>query len=182
MYLSWLILVSELFRFLSVLLVRDKLCCMKYSLKLKLNLSLAVVTTFYVSSFMGRGFRLSSQPLDHSRYSEEFQFILEHPSANPRESPYFIYSGLYSKSSFVTSFLDLSNTANFPLDVVVLGRAGSNSTKINFISRSPYRPMISVGDYTNDYCCAEKILFSFYALNVTKPGRRAKAKTAITTK
>lgn len=123
---------------------------------------------------MGRGFRLSSQPFDHSRYSEEFQFTLEHPSGNPRESLYFIYSGLYSKSSFVTSFLDLSNTANFPLDVVVLGRARSNSTKINFISRSPYGPMISVGDYTSDYCCAGKIVFSFYALNVTKPGRRAK--------
>ena len=146
-----------------------------------MNLSLAVVTTFYVSSFMGRNFRLSSQPFEHSRYSDEFRFTLEHPSGNPRYRPYFIYSGLYSRSSFVTSSLDLSNTGNFPLDVVVLGRAGDNSKKINLINRSSYGQMISVGVYTNDNCCARKIVFSFYALDVTKPGKRTKAKTATPT-
>lgn len=130
---------------------------------------------------MGRGFRLSSLPFDHSRYSEEFRFTLEHPSGNPKERPYFIYSGLYSRPSLVTSYLDLSNTGNFPLDVVVLRGAGNNSRKINLINRSPYRQMISVGDYTNDNCCARKIVFSFYALDVTKPGRKTIAKTALTT-
>lgn len=137
-------------------------------------LSLAVVTTFYVSSYMGRVFRLSSLPFDHSEYSEEFRFTLEHPSGNPKERLFFIYSGLYSRTSFVTSDLDLSNTANFPLGVIVLSGSGSNSTKINLISRSPYGQMISVGDYTNNNCCARKIVFSFYALDVTKPGRKTK--------
>ena len=146
-----------------------------------MNLSLAVVTTFYVSSNMGRGFRLSSLPFDHSQYSEEFRFTLEHPSGNPKERPYFIYSGLYSRSSFVTPYLYLSNTGNFPLDVVVLGEAESNSRKINLINRSAYGQMITVGEYTNDICCARKIVFSFYALDVIKPGRRTIAKTEITT-
>lgn len=143
-----------------------------------MNLSFAVVTTFYVSSYMGRYFRLSSQPSEHSRYSEEFRFTLEHPSGNRKERPYFIYSGLYIRPSFVTSSFDLSNTRNFPLDVVILGRAGSNSRKINLINRSPYGQMISLGDYTNDNCCARKIVFSFYALDVTKPGRRTKIKNS----
>ena len=130
---------------------------------------------------MGRRFRLSSLPFDHSRYSEEFRFTLEHPSGNPKKRPYFIYSGLYSRSSFVTSYLYPSNTGNFPLDVVVLGRAGSSSRKINLINRSPYGQMISVGDYTNDNCCARKIVFSFYALDVTKPGKKTIAKTSIAT-
>ena len=146
-----------------------------------MNVSLAVVTNFYVSSYMGRGFRLSSLPFDHSGYSEEFRFTLEHPSGNPKERPYFIYSGLYSRSSFVASYLDLSNTGNFPLGVFVLSGAGSNSTKINLINRSPYGQMISVGDYTNNNCCARKIVFSFYALDVIKPGKKTTATTAITT-
>lgn len=134
-----------------------------------------------MSSYLGRDFRLSSLPFDHSRYSEEFRFTLEHPSGNPKERPYFIYSGLYSRPSLVTSYLDLSNTGNFPLDVVVLRGAGSNSRKINLINRSPYGQMISVGDYTNDNYCARKIVFSFFALDVIKPGRKTIAKTALTT-
>ena len=126
---------------------------------------------------MGRDFRLSSLPFDHSGYSEEFRFTLEHPSGNPKERPYFIYSGLY-RSSFVTSYLNLSN---FPLGVIVLSGAGSNSTKINMINRSPYGQMISVGDHTNNNCCARKIVFTFYALDVTKPGRKTMSKTAATT-
>ena len=130
---------------------------------------------------MGRGFRLSSLPFDHSGYSEEFRFTLAQPSGNSKERPYFIYSGLYSRSSFVASSLDLSNTGNFPLGVFVLSGAGSNSTKINLINRSPYGQMISVGDRTNNTCCARKIVFSFYALDVTKPGRKTMSKTAVTT-
>ena len=127
---------------------------------------------------MGRGFRLSSLPFDHSGFSEEFRFTLAQPSGNSKERPYFIYSGLYSRSSFVASSLDLSNTGNFPLGVFVLSGAGSNSTKINLINRNPYGQMISVGDRTNNTCCARKIVFSFYALDVTKPGRKTMSKTA----
>ena len=130
---------------------------------------------------MGRGFRLSSLRFDHSGYSEEFRFTLEHPSGNPKERPHIIYSGLESRSSFVASNLVLSNTGNFPLGVFVLSGAGSTSTKINLIDRGPYGQMIFVGDQTNNNCCARKIMFSFYALDVTKPGRKTMSKTAVTT-
>ena len=128
-------------------------------------------TIFYVSSYKGRHFRLSSQPFDHSLYSEEFRFTLEHPRGNPKETLYFIYSGVYSRPSLITSVLYLSNYRNFPLDVVVLSSARSNSRRISLVNRSPYGHMISLQDHSKDNCCARKILLSFYAFNVTEPGK-----------
>ncbi len=66
--------------------------------------------------------------------------------------------------------MDLSNSRNFPLDVVVGSTAGSNSKRINLVDRSPNVHMISLGDHRDDKCCASKIVFSFYAVNVTQPG------------
>ncbi|KAL9987564.1 hypothetical protein ACROYT_G001896 [Oculina patagonica] len=128
------------------------------------------VTTLYVSSYKGRHFRLSSQPFDHSFYFEEFRFTVEHPQGNPNETPYFIYSGVYRSPSVITSVMDLSYSRNFPLDVVVLSSASSNSRRINLVDRSPNGHMISLGDHRDDKCCASKIVFSFYAVNATKPG------------
>lgn len=124
-----------------------------------------------MSSYKGRYFRLSSRPYDHSLYSEEFRFTVEHPQGNPKETPYFIYSGVYSRPSVITSVLDLSYSRNFPLDVVVLSSAGSNSKRINLVDRGQYSQMISLGDHRDDNCCARKIVFSFFAVNVTKPGK-----------
>ena len=132
------------------------------------------ISTFYVSSYnKGRHFRLSSKPLDQSIYSKEFQFSLEHPQGNPKEKPYFIYTGVYDTPSILSSVLDVSNHFNFPLDVVVLSRTGNSSRRINLVDRSPYSHMFTVGDHSNDdYCCARKIVFSFYAVNVTQPGKK----------
>ena len=134
-------------------------------------------TTYYVSSYKGRTFQVRSQPSDHSLYSEEFQFALEHPRGNPKETPYFIYSVASSGQSVITSKLDLANYRSFPLDVVVLSSAaGNNSRKINLIDRSPYGQMLSLDDYRNEDCCTSKTVFSFYAFNVTEPGEITTAK------
>ena len=68
--------------------------------------------------------------------------------------------------------LDVSNYLNFPLGVVVLSRTGNSSRRINLVDRRPYSHMITVGDHGNNDCCARRILFSFYAVNVAKPGKR----------
>ena len=137
------------------------------------------VTTYHVSSYKGRYFRLSSQPFDHSLYSEEFRFTLEHPQGNPKEIPYFIYSGLYRRPSLVASVLDVSNSRNFPLDVVVQSSAGNNSRTISLVDMNAYGHMISLEDYENNNCCTGKIVFSFYALNITEPGKRLATVTAV---
>ena len=129
-------------------------------------------TTYYVSSNKGRIFQVRSQPSDHSYYSEdlEFQFTLEHPRGNPKETPYFLYSVASAGESIITSEMDLANY-RLPLDVVVLSSAaGNNSRKINLIDRSPHGQMISLDDYRNEDCCTRKTVFSFYAFNVTEPG------------
>ena len=123
------------------------------------------------SEYKGRHFRLSSQPLDQSIYSEEFQFTLERPQGNPKEKPYFIYSGVYAAPSIISSVFNVSNYLNFPLDVVVLNRTGKSSRRINVVDRRPYSHMITFGDDSNDDCCARKIVLSFYAVNVTQPGK-----------
>ena len=134
-----------------------------------LDFSFAEETTYYVSSYKGKDFQISTQPSEHSGFSEEFRFTLEHPRGNPRETPYFLYSGASSGQSFVTSTLGRSN---FPLDVVVLNSEalGRNSRKIYLIDRSNYSPMISLYDHGNVTCC--KLNFSFYAFNVTETGKR----------
>ena len=125
------------------------------------------------SEYKGRHFRLSSQPLDQSIYSEEFQFTLERPQGNPKEKPYFIYSGVHAAPSIISSVLNVSNYLNFPLGVVFLNRTGNSSRRINVVDRRPYSQffMITFGDHSNDDCCARKIVFSFYAVNVTQPGK-----------
>ncbi len=137
-----------------------------------LHLLFSDVTTLYVSSYKGRHFRLSTQLFDHSLYSEEFQFTLERPQGNSKETPYFIYSGVYTKPNVIAPAMDLSYSRNFPLDVVVVSSAGSNSRRINLVDRSPNGHMISLGDHRDDECCSRKIVFSFYAVNITKPGNR----------
>lgn len=138
------------------------------------NPSFPEETTYYVSSYKGEDFRISSQPSEHSLYSEEFRFTLEHPRGNPKETPYFIYSKASSGKSFVTSKLDPSNYENFPLDVVVLSNetVGHNSRKIYLIERSNNGPMISLDDHGNVSCCKGKQSFSFFAYNVTESGKR----------
>ena len=140
-----------------------------------LDLSLADKTTYYVSSYKGKDFRISSQPSEHSLYSEEFRFALEHPRGNPKETPYFIYSEASSGQSFVSSKLDPSNYENFPLDVVVLnnGSVGRDSREIYLIDRSINGPMISLDGHKNMNCCKGKVNFSFYAYNVTESGKKA---------
>lgn len=130
-------------------------------------------TIYYVSSNKGKDFRLSTQPAEHSLYSEEFRFTLEHPRGNQKEAPYFVYPGASSRQTFVTSKLDLSIYTNFPLDVVVLSTEGTprNFRKIYLIDRSDYGPMISLDDYDIVNCCEGKLNFSFYAHNVTESGK-----------
>ena len=124
-----------------------------------------------------KDFRISSRPSEHKLgYSEEFRFTLEHPRGNPTEVLYFLYPGAASRQSFVTSKLDLSDYKNFPLGVVVLNNDGErrNSRKVYLINRRNYSPMISLDDHRNMNCCKGNVKFSFYAFNVTEPGKRRK--------
>ena len=135
--------------------------------------SFAEGTTYYVSSYKGKDFRISTQPFDHSLYSEEFRFTLEHPRGYPKEKPFFVYPGAFSRQTFVSSKLDLSNYTNFPIDVVVLSNREPphNSRKIYVIDRSTYGPMISLDDHKTVNCCKGKLNFSFYAHNITESGK-----------
>lgn len=139
-----------------------------------MNISLADETVYYVSSYKGKDFRISSQPPEHSLYSEQFQFTLEHQRRDPKEIPYFIYSKGSSEHNFVTSALDLSDNNNFPLDVVALNneRVGRNSRKIYLMDSTYDGPMISLDGHGNVSCCREKVKLSFYAYNVTESGKR----------
>ena len=139
-----------------------------------LGLSFADKTTYYVSSHKGKDFRISTQLSEHSLYSEEFRFTLEHPRGNPNETPYFIYSDASSGQSFVSSNLDPSNYENFPLNVVVLNNVsvGRDSREIYLIGRSDNGPMISLDGHGNVNCCKGKVNFSFYAYNVTESGKK----------
>ena len=123
---------------------------------------------------MGKDYKISSRPPEHSLYAEEFRFTLKHPEGLPTETSYFIYSEASKRHSFVREKLDLSDYDNYPLDVVVLddNRPSPNCSKIYFIKRDNRGPMISLDDYSAVDCCRGKIKFSLCALNVTEPGRK----------
>ncbi|XP_022810271.1 uncharacterized protein LOC111347272, partial [Stylophora pistillata] len=71
----------------------------------------------------------------------------------------------------ITPKLDVVNYTSFPLDVVVLSSdAEKNARKIYLIDRGPHGQMMSLNNHRNDSCCGRKIVFSFYALNVSEPG------------
>ena len=128
-----------------------------------------------MSSYEGKDFRLSTLPAEHSLYSEEFRFTLEHPLGNPKETPYFIYSQASDKQSFIQPKLDnLADYARFPLGVVVLNNQGmrQNSRRIHLTRRSQYGPMISLDENEVANCCKAELNFSFYAYNVTESGKR----------
>ncbi len=129
-------------------------------------------TVYYVLSNKGKDFRISTQPAEHSLYSEEFRFTLEHPQGNQKEAPYFVYPQASSRQTFVSSKLDLSIYTNFPLDVVLLSneRPPRNSRRIYLID-SEYGPLISLDDYEIVHFCEEKLNFSFYAHDVTVSGK-----------
>ena len=143
---------------------------------LYLDISFAEETTFYVSSYKGKDFRISTQSSKESLYSEEFRFTLGHPRGNWKETTYFIYSEASSDHSFVSSKLDPSNYKKYPLDVVVLNNetAGRNSRRVYLIDRSNYGPMISPDDHGNVSCCKGKQNFYFYAHNVTALGTKTR--------
>ena len=133
-------------------------------------------TTYYVSSFKGKDFRISTQPSEHSLYAEEFRFTLEHPRGNPKEKPYYIYSAGSSGQSFVTRKLVLFDHTNFPLDIVVLNNVsvGLNSRRIYLIDRSNYGPMITLDGHGNVTCCKAIRSLSFYAYHVIESGKKPK--------
>jgi len=141
-----------------------------------LDFSFAEETTFYVSSYKGKDFRISTQPSKQSLSSEEFRFTLEHPRGNPKETTFFIYSEASSDHSFVSSKLDPSNYNKYPLDVVVLNNetASRYSRRVYLIDRSNYGPMISLDDHGNVSCCKGKQNFYFYAHNVTALGTKTR--------
>lgn len=130
-----------------------------------------------MSSFKGKDFRISTEPSEHSLYSEEFRFTLEHPRGNPNETPYFIYSKASDGESFIQPKLDvMADYTNFPLDVVVLNNEGlrQNSRRVHMIERSQYGPMISLDEHEIANCCKAKLNSSFYAYNVTESGKKSR--------
>ena len=127
--------------------------------------------TFYVSSTMGKDFRISTRPSEDNRYSDEFRFSIEHPQGNPTEKTFFIYP--YAKGhSFVTTKLDIFNYNNYPLDVAVLNHKdlSLNCSKIFFISRDRVGPMITLEDPSLMDGCKCETKFFFYACNVVQSG------------
>ena len=123
---------------------------------------------------MGKDFKISSRPSEHSLYSEEFRFTLKHPRGLVTETSYFIYSEASRRHGFVGEKLDLSDHDNYPLDVVVLSDNGPSHKcrTIYFINRDNMGPMISLDDYSAVDCCKGKHKFSLCAFNVTQPGRK----------
>lgn len=139
-----------------------------------MDISFAEETAYYVSSYKGKDFRISTQHSEHSFYLDKFRFTLEHPRGNPNETVYFIYSEASNGQSFITSKFDPSSYDRFPLDVVVLNneRVGNNSRRVYLIDRSNYGPIISLYDHGNVIYCNEKQTLSFYAHNVTSLGKK----------
>ena len=139
-------------------------------------------TTYHVSSYEGKVYRISSQPYGHSLYSEEFRFTLKHPLGNPNEVAHVIYSRESRGHSFIESNLDLSNQGNFPIDVVTLsdGHDERHKTKVYSIKRHRYGTMLSLDDYKNVDCCSKDAVFSFSAYNVSRTGKRKKKRNAFT--
>jgi len=135
-----------------------------------------------VSSYKGKDFRLTTLPAEHSLYSEEFRFTLEHPRGNPKETPYFIYSQASDRQSFIQPKLEvLAGYTRFPLGVVVLTNQGlrQDSRRIHLIGRSQYGPMISLDEKEIANCCKAKLNFSFYAFNVTESGKKSRKKLSL---
>ncbi|PFX15365.1 G-protein coupled receptor GRL101 [Stylophora pistillata] len=128
-------------------------------------------TTYYVSSYMGKDYKISSRPSEHSLYSEEFRFTLKHPRGLLRETLYFVYSKASRRQSFFRKKLDLSDYNNYPLDVVVLNdkRSSPSCKKIYLIKRENMGPIISLEDYSDVDRCKGKIKFSFCSFKVTEP-------------
>ena len=133
-------------------------------------------TTYHVSSYEGKVYRISSQPYGHSLYSEEFRFTLKHPLGNPNEVAHVIYSRESRGHSFIESNLDLSNQGNFPIDVVTLSDEHDerHKTKVYSIKRHRYGTMLSLDDHKNVDCCSKDVIFSFSAYNVSRTGKRKK--------
>lgn len=149
-----------------------------------LSTFLAEETPYYVSSYKGKDFRISTQPAEHSLYSEEFKFTLGHPQGNPNETPYFIYSQASDEQSFIQPKMDvLVDYIRFPLGVVVLDLNNQglrrNSRRIHLIERSQNGLMISLDEHEIANCCKDKINFSFYGYNVTELGKRSKKKYVV---
>jgi len=133
-------------------------------------------TTYHVSSYKGKVYRISSQPYGHSLYSEEFRFTLKHPLGNPNEVAHVIYSRESRGHSFIESNLDLSNQGNFPIDVVTLrdGHDERHKTKVYSIKRHRYGTMLSLDDHKNVDCCSKDVIFAFSAYNVSRTGKKKK--------
>ena len=133
-------------------------------------------TTYHVSSYEGKVYRISSQPYGHSLYSEEFRFTLKHPLGNPNEVAHVIYSRESRGHSFIESNLDLSNQENFPIAVVTLSDEHNerHKTKVYSIKRHRYGTMLSLDDHKNVDCCSKDVIFSFSAYNVSRTGKRKK--------
>ena len=139
-------------------------------------------TTYHVSSYEGKVYRISSQPYGHSLYSEEFRFTLKHPLGNPNEVAHVIYSRESRGHSFIESNLDLSNQENFPIAVVTLSDEHNerHKTKVYSIKRHRYGTMLSLDDHKNVDCCSKDAVFSFSAYNVSRTGKRKKKRNAFT--
>ena len=132
-------------------------------------------TTYYVSSFKGGTFLITTTPRGHSGYTEEFRFSLEYPRGNPDDVPYFLYSRSSSSRPFLTSKLYLSDYKNFPIGVAAFHpeEAWNDTRKIYVIDRPGYQPMISLDDFRHARCCNEKsISHYFYAYDVRVPGEK----------
>ena len=88
--------------------------------------------------------------------------------------PHYIYSRESSGHSFFESKLDLSNSMNFPIDVVVLSDRQNEerkTRKVLLIKRHLYGTMPSLDDHKNVDCCRKNVIFSFYALNIFSTGK-----------
>ena len=147
---------------------------MTYTSMKLLFCSIVGKTTYHVSSYEGKVYRISSQPYGHSLYSEEFRFTLKHPLGNPNEVAHVIYSRESRGHSFIESNLDLSNQENFPIAVVTLSDEHNerHKTKVYSIKRHRYGTMLSLDDHKNVDCCSKDVIFSFRAYNVSRTGKR----------
>ena len=132
-------------------------------------------TTYYVSSFKGGTFLITTTPRGYSGYTEEFRFSLEYPRGNPDDVPYFLYSWSYSSRPFLTSKLYLSDYNNLPLGVAAFHseEARNDTRKIYVIDGPGYPAMIILDDFRHARCCTKKsISHYFYAYDVRVPGEK----------